>query len=135
MYIQPIYLQAQEQGGFPEFRRVVVVFGDSIEWAPSLDEALAMVFGEAGSDGEAPPSDEEPTDEEPPTVPQSVQELLDRAAQLLEQADQALRNGDLGAYQDLVDQARELIEQARQSGTEAAATQFAALDRLRRDPS
>ncbi|HEX7100715.1 MAG TPA: UPF0182 family protein [Acidimicrobiia bacterium] len=135
MYIQPIYLQAQEQGGFPEFRRVVVVFGDSIEWAPSLDEALAMVFGEAGSDGEAPPSDEEPTDEEPPTVPQSVQELLDRAAQLLEQADQALRNGDLGAYQDLVDQARELIEQARQSGTEAAATQFAALDRFRRDPS
>ncbi|MFP3915210.1 MAG: UPF0182 family protein, partial [Actinomycetota bacterium] len=37
VYVQPIYLQSEEAGGFPEFRRVVVVYGDRIEWAPSLD--------------------------------------------------------------------------------------------------
>lgn len=104
---------------------MVVVFGDSIEWAPSLDEALAMVFG--GDGAETTPSDEGPADDETPgdSVPPSIQELLDQAATLLEQADEALRAGDLGGYQDLVDQARDLIEKARQSGTEAAAGRFA----------
>lgn len=125
MYIQPIYLQAQEQGGFPEFRRVVVVFGDSIEWAPSLDEALAEVFGLDEPGDSSPPTGEEPSDEEPEdAVPQSVQELLDQAASLLNQADEALRAGDLGTYQELIDQARDLIEQARQAGTEASARRF-----------
>lgn len=108
LYIQPIYLQSAESGGFPEFRRVVVVYGDRIEWAASLDEAMAEVFDIAT---ETP---EEPT--EPGAVPATVQELLDRAASLLAEANAALQTGDLGGYQDLVDEAAELIERARAAG-------------------
>ena len=117
LYVQPIYLQSQQAGGFPEFRRVVVVFGDRIEWAPTLDGALAEIF-----DIELP--EDEPVDSEPPEseegddegLPPSVQDLLDQAAARLEQANEALRTGDLGRYQELVDEAAELIRQARQAG-------------------
>ncbi len=124
MYIQPIYLQSDQAGGFPEFRRVVVVFGDSIEWAPTLDGALADVFGiELSPDepadpgtGETADQPEEPTEPEEEPLPASVQELLDEAASLLEQADAALRNGNLGQYQRLVEEATELIQEAREMG-------------------
>src|SRR5690606_25917179 len=94
MYVQPIYLQSREAGGFPEFRRVVVVFGDRIEWAPTLDEALSEVFDIPLEDGETPTQpDVEPETPPEDELPPSVQELLDEAAGLLGQADEALRAG------------------------------------------
>lgn len=118
MYVQPIYLQSTEAGGFPEFRRVVVVFGDRIEWAPTLPEALAEVFDlEAPEPGpDQPDEPDEPDDGEEPPLPGSVQELLDQAAVALEEADAALRAGDLGEYQRLVEEATDLIEQALAAG-------------------
>lgn len=116
MYVQPIYLQSTEAGGFPEFRRVVVVFGDRIEWAPTLDEALAEVFDlEAPEPGAGEPDEPDEPDEEP-SIPGSVQELLDQAAAKLEEADAALRAGNLGDYQRLVEEASALIQQAREAG-------------------
>src|SRR5690606_3279565 len=56
VYFQPIYLE-ESGGAFPEFRRVVVVYGDRIEWAASLDRALELVFG-AGSG----PTDPDPSE-------------------------------------------------------------------------
>ena len=116
LYIQPIYLQASQSGGFPEFRRVVVVFGDKIEWAPTLDEAMAEVFEVDGA-----PSEEEPADPGDGAIPPTVQELLDEASSLLDQANAALLAGDLGRYQELVDQAAELIDQALAAGDDIEA--------------
>jgi hypothetical protein len=93
----------------------VVVFGDSIEWAPSLDEAMAEVFDLELPEEEVPDA-EEPPEEEPDVLPGSVQQLLDDAADLLQRADEALRAGDLGEYQRLVEEAAGLIEQAREAG-------------------
>jgi uncharacterized membrane protein (UPF0182 family) len=117
MYIQPIYLQAAESGGFPEFRRVVVVFGDQIEWAASLDEAIAEVFDVA-----APSTPDEPPEPGEGGIPPTVEQLLDRAAQLLNDADAALRAGNLGDYQRLVEEAAELIDQALDAGGDAEAS-------------
>lgn len=108
LYIQPIYLQA-EGSGFPEFRRVVVVFGNEIEWASSLDVALAQVFDIELSPDDIPP--EEPS-EPGGEVPTTVQELIAEAASLIEQANEALAAGNLGEYQRLVDEAGALIRQA-----------------------
>jgi uncharacterized protein len=117
MYIQPIYLQSEEAGGFPEFRRVVVVFGDQIEWAGTLDLALAEVFDiEVDPDEQPPPDGEEPPPDGGEDIPPDVQQLLEEAAGLLEQADEALRSGELGEYQRLVEEASELIQQARDTG-------------------
>ena len=118
MYIQPVYLQSAEAGGFPEFRRVVVVYGDSIEWAPTLDGALAEVFDIEldPDDPSAGPDPDDPDEPDGEVLPPSVQELLDEAATLLEDAETALRNGDLGEYQRLVEEAAALIEEAREIG-------------------
>ena len=45
LYIQPIFLEA-EGGGIPEFRRVIVVYRDQVEWSETLDGALEQVFGD-----------------------------------------------------------------------------------------
>jgi uncharacterized membrane protein (UPF0182 family) len=102
MYIQPIFLEA-EGGGIPEFRRVVVVYGDQVEWGETLDGALALVFG--GGTGAAPP----------PTTPggQTVEDLLDAAADAFTAAQDALTEGNLAEYQRLVEQARSLVDEAR----------------------
>lgn len=112
MYIQPIYLQSTQSGGFPEFRRVVVVFGDQVEWASTLDEAMAKVFD---TPVDTTPDPDEPQPPPPDEgVPATVQQLLEQAAGLLDEANSALRAGDLGRYQQLVEEATELIDEARQ---------------------
>jgi uncharacterized membrane protein (UPF0182 family) len=103
MYVQPIFLEAEE-GGFPEFRRVIVVYGDQVEWSETLDGALGLVFG-----GETGEPVEEPTTPDGTTIKQ----LLDQAAAAFDNADDALRAGDLSGYQRWVDEAKRLLDEAR----------------------
>ncbi|HSM01210.1 MAG TPA: UPF0182 family protein [Acidimicrobiia bacterium] len=115
LYIQPIYLSARTEAGseiaaLPEFKFVIVVFGNKIVMRETLDEALAGVFGDApvvdpgnGDGGELPPD-----------LTQAVTELLNRANQAFQRAEQALRSADLATYQAEVAEAQRLIEQARQ---------------------
>lgn len=102
IYIQPIFLE-EEGGSFPEFRRVAVVFKDQVEWAETLDGALALVFGSSG--GEVTP----------PTTPDgsTVQDLLNQAAEAFAAADTALKAGDLAEYQRQIDEANRLVDEAR----------------------
>lgn len=100
IYVQPVYLEAQA-GGRPQLRRVVVVYGDRVEWDDTLDGALAEVFGSGTGE---PPDEGEPSGD--------VQALLEQAAETFELARAALAEGDLGRYQDLVEEAERLVEQA-----------------------
>jgi hypothetical protein len=105
LYIQPIFLEA-EGGGIPEFRRVIVVHGDQVEWAQTLDLALQQVFG-AGTGGD-------PVDPGP-SIPDgdTVAELLSEAAAAFDRAAEALTAGDLAEYQRSVNEAQRLIEEAQ----------------------
>ncbi|WP_010534978.1 UPF0182 family protein [Brachybacterium squillarum] len=63
LYVQPIYLQSSADGGgtqYPLLQMVLVSFGDQIGFAPTLDEALDLVFGgdSGASAGDASVSDE-----------------------------------------------------------------------------
>ena len=106
MYVQPVYLASDDNSALPEFRRVVVVFGDRIEWDDTLDGAFAQVFGE-------PVGDEEPEpDTGLPELAGTIEELLSQASETFDQANEALRLGDLAEYQRLIDEAERLIERA-----------------------
>jgi uncharacterized membrane protein (UPF0182 family) len=69
LYVEPIYLQA-ETAAYPELRLVVVMYGDTMSYAESFDEALRGLYGE----GAAP--------ELPSTV--SIKELAKRANEAFE---------------------------------------------------
>ena len=106
MYLQPIFLE-ESGGAFPEFRRVAVVYSDRVEWADSLDGALQLVFGDGeddGGDGDGDGDGEAPGDE-------TVESLLASAETALENADAALRAGDLAGYQRWVEEAQSIITQ------------------------
>ncbi len=97
LYIQPIFLQA-EGGGFPEFRRVAVVFGERVEWADTLDGALSLVFGTATEgDGDPIPDGE------------TIEELVLQASSAFANAEAALAAGDLAGYQRWVEEAERLV--------------------------
>ena len=117
LYVQPIYISARQEGGglnttaLPEFKRVVVVFGNEIIMRETLAEAITEVFGE--------PTTGPTTTTTSTTVPggggevsQEVRDLLDQAQAAFLEADTALRNGDLAGYAEAVAQAQALVQQA-----------------------
>jgi uncharacterized membrane protein (UPF0182 family) len=111
LYVQPIYIRAAgaESATLPEFKRVVVAFGDRIVMRDTLGDALASVFGEA-----PPPVVVEPGGETgQPGVDSDVLSLLQQAEAAFQRADDALRAGDLGAYADEVAEAERLIAEAQ----------------------
>jgi uncharacterized membrane protein (UPF0182 family) len=113
MYIQPLLLEAgSELGGegIPEIDRVVVVYGERVESGIDLEDALGNLFGLAE---QAPPPEEGTTGGgggAPPTG--ELGSVVDQAAQVYEDAQQALRDGDFQRYGELIEQLGSLIEQA-----------------------
>ena len=123
LYVQPLFLQA-DNNSIPEMKKVVVAFGDTIVMRDTLADSLAALFGE--SVDVAPPgepaqpesgSEGEPVDEgegEPaPAVDPRVASLLRRALDRFADAEEALREGDLGAYQEATNEAEALLRQAQ----------------------
>ena len=109
LFIQPIYLRG-EGLLLPEFKRVVVVFGEQTPpiMRETLDAALAEIFGESAAPTVPTGAPDEPATQE--TLPSSdLTSLLAEIDRLLEEANAALRSGDLGGYQAKVDEATELV--------------------------
>lgn len=116
IYVQPIYIAARSAAGtgtsstaLPEFKFVVVAFGDRIAMRDTLAEALAAVFGDAPVVDD--PTD--PGDDLPDDVTAAVTELLIRADAAFGRAEAALRSADLATYQEEVEEAQRLIAQAQ----------------------
>ena len=119
LYVQPVYLQSSASGGgtqYPLLQMVLVSFGDKIGFAPTLDEALDLVFGgdsgatagdaevsdtdapsgavdaETGEETEGSPEEEAPAEEETPAEEEQPAPAADGPAQ--ERLDQALTDMD-----------------------------------------
>ncbi len=140
VYVRPFYVEVERPGPIPlvtEYRFVITSYNEQATYAPSLSEALALLFpgfdadvgdrvvrrGTSGdpqtSDGteEPDPGEEEPEEPvEPETsLPDDAtpEELLAAADELFVQAEEELRaTGDLGAYQDTVQEASDLVARA-----------------------
>ncbi|MDC0606907.1 UPF0182 family protein, partial [Acidimicrobiia bacterium] len=102
LYYQPIYLQG-EQNPLPEFKFVVVIFQDKIIMEESLGEALKGIFeGADFSEG---------ADAENEAGLGAIQ-LLQKANDAFNQAQDKLVSGDLGRYQELIELAEEYVSLA-----------------------
>ena len=98
IYVQPLYLAAAEQGALPELRRVVVAYGNQIAMEPTLEAALARIFGARVRGDEAPsarPAERVPA---PPSLGAAVSAGVQRAWEAWQRGQDALRRGDWAAY-------------------------------------
>ena len=118
LYVKPLYLQSKARA-IPELRKVVLGLQNRVVVADTYVEALEMLFGRAPTVGmvppdidEGPPSGETTGTESPRPVPAEVggpPPEIAQALKLMDDAEAALRRGDLASYQELNRQAREKL--------------------------
>ncbi len=140
VYVRPFYARGTGTANFPQFQFVVVYSqGPGAFCGQTIDDALNQLLGvtpraatcnvstidtgNGSSSGTTTTTTTTPgTATTAPatttTIPPSTgskQDLLNQAADKLDQAQAALENGNLGQYQQLVDEARTLIKQAQKA--------------------
>jgi uncharacterized protein len=106
LYVQPVYIQSSGENAIPELKRVIVVNGGRVGLGATLEEALADSFV-----GQAPPEEEGgagPTG----TAEQKISQLITQALDAFDRANEALRASDLATYQEELDRAQQLLEEA-----------------------
>lgn len=104
IYVEPLYLQATGSN-LPELRRVIVAFGNRLAMAETLEQALDALFGPAGA--VQPP---EVGAEVPEPAEITTRELIERAARLFNEAQEALRRGDWASYGSKIDELGRVLE-------------------------
>lgn len=116
MYVEPMFLESRSQGitAIPELKKVVLALADKIVVADSYSEALKELFGgeaaQPAAVAAAPTA--APTPTKPgagsPTVSQAD---IQEAARIADEADKALRSGDLAKYGQLWQQLHKKLQQ------------------------
>ena len=108
LYVEPIYLQADNANSLPEMRRVIAAHGDDIVMEETLEDALLALFGGTRT-----------TDNEGNEVDlteETLNELIGRAQNLYEEAQKAIQVGDWTSYGRYMDSlAKTLNELSSQS--------------------
>ena len=111
LYIRPLYIQGSGATRLPLFKFVVAVYGGRAVIGESLPDALSQLFPDLGP---APPPGGGPTTPPPNGAPGGdVAGLLAQAETAYNDAQAALKNGDLSGYQKAVDKMADLIRQSR----------------------
>jgi uncharacterized membrane protein (UPF0182 family) len=115
LYIEPLYLQA-EGSALPELKRVIVSYGTRIAMEPTLDDALARLFGvPRGPGGSAPaPPAASPGTGSPP-LPPRVADLVSEASAHYRRAQEALRRGDLATYGKEIQEVGRILDELRRA--------------------
>ena len=117
VYVQPLYLAAAEQGALPELRRVVVAYGNQIAMEPTLEAALARVFGGRvrGEDSAGRPVERAPSGPSP-AAGAAISAGIQRAWGAWQRGHEALRKGDSATYgqeQKKVEEALRQLQEGR----------------------
>jgi uncharacterized membrane protein (UPF0182 family) len=99
LYVEPVYTQAKQAPQFPILQDVIVSFGSSVAFQPTLTEALNQLFGQ-GSVTPTPGATGTPSPgtTTPPVTNQTVATLIADAQAAYDQGQTALKAGDFAAY-------------------------------------
>jgi uncharacterized membrane protein (UPF0182 family) len=116
LYVQPVYVRSSGETSYPLLQKVLVAFGDKIEFEDTLDQALDALFG--GDSGASAGDNNVPSTGTGTTQPgggkqtgggsttgtpstgnnAALQQALQRANQALSDSQAALKSGDFAAY-------------------------------------
>lgn len=115
LYVEPIYLEADNENSFPEVKRVVVAFKDKMIMERSLEEALAKIFGETDEGVEESP--EEDVEKKPEEAEEETEEIKDgetdklikQASELFDKAKKASQEGNWGDYGKYIEELEKIL--------------------------
>jgi hypothetical protein len=105
LYIQPLFLAAEDKGGLPELRRVIVAYENDVVMEENLEQALMALFG--GRKATAPPAGAAPT----VTQKVSIQDLAKEAEQVFERAKTLQKQGDWAGYGESLKKLEQILKQ------------------------
>ncbi len=111
LYAQPVYIQrTATEGTYPVLQFVIASFGKNVGFGQTLDEALRVALGLA----EGPATDDgTPTTPTDPGDAKTASQLLSDASTFYDQAQDALKKGDLATYQRRIGQMADALESAK----------------------
>jgi len=123
LYVEPIYLKA-ESSPMPELRLVVLATQERLGFGQSFDEAMSSLFGEsakpqppAKTEQPKPGAEAQPKASPSPPLNETLQQLVNRAAQEFEEYQKLTAAGRLAeAGKKLEDHKRTLEELRRVAG-------------------
>jgi hypothetical protein len=104
LYIQPLFLAAEDKGGLPELRRVIVAYENDVVMEENLEQALTVLFGGR----KASPSQATTTT---PIQKLSIQDLAKEAEQVFERAKALQKQGDWAGYGDQLKKLEQVLKQ------------------------
>ncbi len=104
VYIQPLYLAAEDKGGLPELRRIIVAYENNVVMEENLEAAFQKIFG--GRRLTAP----SPTQVKGVAAPTSVNELAREANKAFERMIQLQRQGDWAGYGEELKKLEKLLK-------------------------
>jgi uncharacterized membrane protein (UPF0182 family) len=90
LYVQPLYLAAEDKGGLPELRRVILAYENNVVMEENLELGLQRLFG-----GRITPTVREQLAE---AVKGSLDELAREALRTFERLHERQRQGDWAGY-------------------------------------
>jgi uncharacterized membrane protein (UPF0182 family) len=99
LYVEPLFLEAQNEGALPQLQRVIVAHNDRVTMQRTLDASLAALFGETV----APPT--------APGAPQPSTERIERLRELYDSADASLREGNFTGYARNIEEIGEVLDE------------------------
>jgi len=103
LYVEPIYIKADNPNSLPEMKRVIVAYENKIVMEATLDKALSRIFGEEGI---VEPTETIPLEEgERP----EVQILLDEINRLFNE-----NKDNMDEIEKLIQQLNQLLERQDQ---------------------
>ena len=88
LYVEPIYLRAEQKDALPELKRVIIAFGDRLTMQETLEKSLLAIFGKPEK-LEPPTLDAEK--EKPPRIDEAL-EQYEKARAELEKLREILEN-------------------------------------------
>ena len=110
LYVEPLYLQA-EQSKMPELRRVIVAHGEKVVMEPTLELALAQIFGKDGKLSPLLPTPNTTPGATPGLKERTLTSLAKQANGLYDEAQAYLREGNWTGYGEKLKQLKAILQE------------------------
>jgi uncharacterized membrane protein (UPF0182 family) len=117
LYVQPVYIKRQAaEGTYPVLQFVAASFGKDVGFGQTLDEALRVALKlESADTTPEENSDDGGEDDEAPPAGKTPSQYLEDASARYNEAQDALKAGNLAEYQSKIEEMNNLLEQAQKA--------------------